>query len=83
MSALETYANQARIVKGIYHMQAIQALRAYIKLTPEIELERHINMITDPEILRILIEAGIKAPLHKIVISRINQLTQQQTEVKT
>jgi hypothetical protein len=82
MSALEIYADGVRITKGTAHMWALQNLRKYIKLCPDEELIRHINMMTDFEHLRILIEAGMRAPVHQSVISRINLLTKEQAEVK-
>ena len=82
MSALETYANGTLITKGTQHMWALQNLRKYVKLCPDEELIRHINIITDVEHLRVLIEAGMRAPVHQSVISRINLLTKEQAEVK-
>ena len=82
MSALETYAKQALSQQGVQHLWAIQSLRKYIKLCPDQELERAINMITDVELLRILVEAGMRSPLHQITISRINLLSKEQQEAK-
>lgn len=82
MSALETYAKQAQIVKGTYHLAAIQSLRSYIKLTPEEELIKYINMITDLDLLRILQEAGIRGDANRALISRMNLLAKQQEEAK-
>jgi len=82
MSALETYAKQAQIVKGTYHLAAIQSLRSYIKLTPTEDLIKYINMITDVDLLRTLEEAGMRADAYKALISRMNQLIKEQEEVK-
>ena len=82
MSALELYAKQAINTKGTQHMQAIQSLRKYIRLSTNEELETYIRMITDVDILRTLIECGMRTPLFQVVISRINMLTKEQQEAK-
>ncbi|MBU1067747.1 hypothetical protein KKE60_08165 [Patescibacteria group bacterium] len=74
MSALETYAKQALAMKGTDHMHAIQSLRRYMNITPEEELIKYINMMTDKEILRTLLEAGMRGDTWKTVVSRIGQL---------
>jgi hypothetical protein len=80
MSALETYAIQALTTKGTVHMAAIQSLRKYINLCSELELELAINRITDLDILRTLIEAGMRGNLHKVTVSRINMLIKTKEE---
>lgn len=82
MSALETYAKMALEQQGVQHLWAIQALRKYIKLCSDQEIERSINIITDVELLRILVEAGMRSPLHQITISRVNLLSKEQQEAK-
>jgi len=82
MSALETYAKIVIGKKGTEHLAAIEALRSYIRLTKEEEIIRYINMITDPEILRILLEAGMRKGTHKATISRLNLLMKEQMGVK-
>jgi len=74
MSALETYAKQALETKGTEHMHAIDSLRRYIRLTPEEELIKYINMLTSREILRTLLEAGMPRDTWKAVVSRIGQI---------
>jgi len=83
MSALELYAKQVLQLKGTQHMHAIDALRRYIRLTTDEELTIYINRITDTDVLRILIEAGMRNPLWRVAVSRINLLTKEQREAKT
>jgi hypothetical protein len=82
MSALELYAKQIINTKGTQHLAMLESLRSYIRLTSEDELIRYINMITDPEILRTLIEAGMRGTTHKATISRLNLLMKEQEEAK-
>lgn len=70
MSALETYAKQARQTRGTQHMHAIDSLRRYMRLTPNEELIKYINMITDPDILRTLMEAGCIADVWTAAVRR-------------
>jgi len=77
MSALETLAKQAQALRGFEHMQAIKALRSYMNLTPEEEIIRHINMITDIDILRTLQEAGMRRDTWKAIVSRMNLLIKE------
>ena len=83
MSALETYAKQIIETKGTLHLAALEALRSYLKLTSEEEIIRHVNMITDPAILRALIEAGMRGKTHRATISRLNMLMKEQTGGET
>jgi len=76
MSALELYAKAALETKGIAHLQAISSLRKYLLQITDEEATRYINMITDLNILRTLIEAGMRAALLKAVLSRQRILTE-------
>ena len=78
MSALETYAKQALATKGTEHMHAISSLRRYIAITPEEELIKYINMLTDRDILRTLIEAGMRGDAWKAVVTRTGKLFEGQ-----
>lgn len=82
MSALELYATQIITTKGTLHLAALNALRSYIRLTTEADMITSINRITDPEILRALIEAGMRGATHKATISRLNLLMKEQQEAK-
>jgi hypothetical protein len=82
MSALELYAKTIRGTKGIMHMDALNSLRAYMKLTSTEELIRYVNTITDTEILRTIQEAGARKELYKALISRMNLLMKEQQEAK-
>jgi len=82
MSALELYAKQVIGTKGTEHMAALISLRSYLRLTKEEELNKYINMITDPEILRTLLEAGMRATTHKTTILRLQLLMKEQQEAK-
>lgn len=82
MSALELYTNTIILTRGTAHLAALQALRTYLKLTPEQETIRYINMITDQEQLRALIEAGMRGDTYKATISRLNLLMKEQEEAK-
>jgi len=79
MSALEIYAKQALATKGTEHMHAMDSLRRYIRLTPTDELIRYINTVTDQDILRILIEAGMWGDVWQAVVRRTEILRGQQT----
>jgi len=77
MSALELYAKQVRQTKGIQHMHALDSLRRYMNLTPIDELIRTINTITDPDILRTLIEAGLRGDVWKALVRRADMLRKE------
>ena len=77
MSALETYAKQALTTRGTEHMHAIDSLRRYIRLTPDEDLTNYINMIIDQDILRTLIEVGMRNPLWRVTVSRMNLLRKE------
>jgi len=78
MSALETYAKQAQQTKGTEHMHAIDSLRRYIRLTPHEDLIKYINMLTDQDLLRILIESGMPGEVWPATVRRIEELRKQQ-----
>jgi hypothetical protein len=77
MSALELYAKQVRETKGIQHMHALDSLRRYMNLTPIDELTRTINTITDQDILRTLIEAGLRGDVWKALVRRADMLRKE------
>lgn len=77
MSALETYAKQALQTKGTEHMHAIDSLRRYIRLTPIEDLVKYINMLTDQDILRTLIEAGMPKDAWTAAVRRTETLRKQ------
>ena len=77
MSALKLYAKQVRQTKGTQHLAALEALRSYMRLTTEENIIRYVNMITDPDILRTLIEAGMRATTHKTTILRLQLLMKE------
>jgi len=77
MSALELYAKQVRTTKGTQHLAALEALRAYMRLTHELELIMYINMITDPDILRTLMEAGMRAEAWTATVRRADMLRKE------
>lgn len=81
MSALETYAKAVIGTRGTQHLAGIEALRSYMRLTKELDIIRHINMITDPEVLRIILEAGARGDAYRATISRLNMLMKEK-EVK-
>lgn len=82
MSALETYINSVQDTKGSFHMWRIQGLRKYIHMSTDEALTNAINMITDTNKLCVLIEAGMRTPLHQVVVSRMNMLIKEQEEAK-
>jgi len=77
MSALELYAKEALRTRGVQHMHALDSLRRYINLTPEDELIRTINTLTDPDILRTLIEAGLRGDVWKALVRRADMLRKE------
>jgi hypothetical protein len=77
MSALETYAKTALETKGTEHMHAIDSLRRYIRLTSEEDLIKYVNMITDQNILRTLIEAGLKGNVWTATVRRSDLLRRE------
>jgi hypothetical protein len=77
MSALELYAKEALRTRGVQHMAALDSLRRYINLTPEDELIRYVNTITDPDILRTLIEAGLRGDVWKALVRRADMLRKE------
>ena len=82
MSALELYAKAVRGTKGTQHLHSLTSLRSYMALTSTDELIRYVNMITDPDILRTIQEAGARGELYKALISRMNLLMKEQEEAK-
>ena len=74
MSALELYAKEAMKTKGIFHMNAIRALRDYIRHTSDEELLKAIDKINDTEILRTMIEAGLHEPILTAVTKRAEEI---------
>ena len=79
MSALELYAREVINTRGIEHTHALQSLRHYINLTDTNTLIRHLNTITDIDILRAIQEAGARGDLYPALISRMNLLMKEQT----
>ena len=79
MSALEIYAKGALESKGMFHIGAIRNLRMYINTTPQDQLRLEIERITDTDLLRTLIEAGLNAYLQKIVTCRYDEIQKSKT----
>lgn len=77
MSALETYTKQVRQTKGTEHMHALDSLRRYMNLTPEEELIQQINMWTDLDMLRTLIEAGVRGDVWRALVRRAEMLRKE------
>lgn len=78
MSALELYTKQALATSGTEHMHAIDSLRRYIHLTPIEDLTKYINMLTDQDILRTLMEAGLPNGAWVAAVRRTEILRGQQ-----
>lgn len=74
MSALETYARAVRKAKGVEHKYKLDALRWYIKRSTDKELITAIRRITDTELMRTLIEAGLNAALMTVLLRRYDDL---------
>jgi len=74
MAALELHAKQALIVKGVWHLNAIRALREYIRQTSEKDLLEAIDKINDVDVLRTLLEAGLHEPLLTAVTRRAEEI---------
>lgn len=83
MSALETYAKQALATRGTEHMHAIDSLRRYIRLTPIEDLVKYINMLTDQDILRTLMEAGMIAEAWTATVRRTETLRKEKAGGET
>lgn len=77
MSALEIYAIRALQTKGTEHMHAIDSLRRYIRLTPVDDLVKYINMLTNQDVLRTLLEAGMRAEAWTAAVRRTETLQKQ------
>lgn len=78
MSALETYLKGCVDTRGLEHINAIRALRTYIRLTSEEDITLAINRITDIMLLKHIIEAGVNARLQKVVLTRYDLLKREQ-----
>ena len=78
MSALETYLKGCATTRGLEHINAIRALRTYIRLTSEEDITLAINRITDIMLLKHIIEAGVNARLQKAVTTRYDLLKREQ-----
>jgi hypothetical protein len=75
VSALETYLTAARDTRGIEHMNAIKTLRWYIRTSTEHDLIVAIRTMTDINLLKYIIEAGVNATLQHEVTKRYEKLT--------
>jgi len=75
VSALESFIKKAAEERGLRHVEAIYALRAYIKAHTIEELTDAIRRIKDPFYLRTLWEAGLPAPLQRVVLEQLEHLT--------
>jgi len=75
MSALELYLKKAAEELGLRHIQAMYSLRAYLKLTKLEDLLDAIKLIEEPDLLRLLWEAGLPAPLQRAVLDQLERLT--------
>jgi hypothetical protein len=83
MSALETYAKQVLERKGMEKAYALGSLRRYINLTPVEDLIKYINMITDQDILRMLIAAGMRGESWRATVSRSEMLRKEKVGGET
>lgn len=81
MSALEIYLKDARDTKGIEHMSVIRNIRAYMRLSTDKELYDAIYRIQDIDLLKHLVEAGLKPELMSITTKRYDAL-KKQSEVR-
>jgi hypothetical protein len=83
MSALETYAKQVLERKGMEKAYALGSLRRYINLTPVEDLIKYVNMITDQDILRTLIAAGMRGESWRATVSRSETLRKEKAGGET
>jgi len=79
MSALEMYLRETAAGRGMMHKVRLQALRQYMRMSKEEELITAINKVTNPALLRIMVEAGLNKTLMKAVLDRTEELVRRQT----
>ena len=77
MSALELLLTEAYKTRGFMHLSAIRALRQYINQLTEEELITAIDKLNDLEIMRTLVEAGLKARPLAALVRRQEELTKR------
>lgn len=80
MSALELYTKATRKARGMQHLIALRALRAYIKETRRADLRMAIRRMTDLALLRTLWEAGLDVDLQREVLRRADELITRRRE---
>jgi len=75
MPKLGEYAESVYYAVGLTHMRQLNALRQYLKVTPESQLIKEIKAIRNPDYLRSLWEAGLRQPLQEAVMAKLEELT--------
>ena len=75
MSRLGYYTNRVRETRGLEHQLTLNNLRRYIRTTPKSELLSAIDMMSKPEHLKTLWEAGLTSDLQQAVLRRVEEIT--------
>ena len=77
MSQLGYYAKRCKETKGLEHEACIMTLRRYIRETPKRDILSAVDMISDPELIRSLWEAGLDTEMQEAVLKRLEELTER------
>ena len=72
---LSFYANRANKSRGLDHMAAITTLRTYINNTGDKKLFEEIRRIRHPDLIRTMVEAGLKPTIMKAALAQHDRLT--------
>ena len=78
MAALEILALEVKKLQHLPRQQALWRLREYMQQTRQQDLIRAINRMKDPELLKILWEAGLNADLQQLVLRRLEEIFREQ-----
>lgn len=79
MSALPIYLKQLKERKRLRRQYVLQNLRSYLREMSDEDLTAAIQRLTDINDLKLLWEAGLRAPLQRAVSVRIEELTRRRT----
>lgn len=82
MPALEIYTKAVVDSKGMDHLKAIQTLREYMHITPEVDIVIEILHLNTPEQLRAMIEAGCNPAELYAAVTRYDDLVKRMAGVR-
>lgn len=75
MASLEELCRMVRDSRGMIHIVRLGVLRDYLKTTTPYSFKTDIASINDVELLRALVEAGVRRELQRAFNARLRELT--------